>query len=44
MMGGAGNTAHIRDALRHPGINAVSTANLFNFVGDGLAKCRSELN
>ena len=42
MMGGAGNAAH-RDALRHHGINAVSTANLFNFVGDGLSKCRSEL-
>lgn len=41
--GGAGNASHLQQGLNHPLVDAVATANLFNFVGDGLSKARSAL-
>ena len=41
--GGAGNVAHLFDALQDNRVDAVATANLFNFVGDGLQKARETL-
>lgn len=41
--GGAGNHVHFAEALRSRAVNAVSTANLFNFMGDGLQEARSAL-
>jgi imidazole glycerol-phosphate synthase subunit HisF len=38
--GGAGNESHLISGLEIPDVNAVATANLFNFIGDGLAKAR----
>ena len=38
--GGAGNQYHLHECLKMNGVDAVSTANLFNFVGDGLPKAR----
>ena len=41
--GGAGNSLHLLEGLKHDRVDAVSTANLFNFVGDGLSKARHNL-
>ena len=41
--GGAGNEKHFLSGLSRKNVNAVATANLFNFVGDGLPKAREEL-
>ena len=41
--GGAGNSAHFVQLLSESKIDALATANLFNFVGDGLAKSRESL-
>ncbi|MEY8199466.1 MAG: HisA/HisF-related TIM barrel protein [Colwellia sp.] len=41
--GGAGNGQHMKEALSIEGVTAVATANLFNFVGDGLPKARNLL-
>ena len=41
--GGAGNSRHLADGLSHPQIDAVATANLLNFVGDGLQLARCSL-
>ena len=38
--GGAGNESHLISGLKISEVNAVATANLFNFVGDGLPKAR----
>jgi cyclase len=38
--GGAGNEKHLADGLDFDHVNAVSTANLFNFIADGLPKAR----
>ena len=43
MAGGAGNYQHFVDALREEKIHAASTANLFNFMGDGLADARKKV-
>jgi len=43
MAGGAGNQLHLEEGLRSENINAVATANLYNFVGDGLLKAREYL-
>ena len=43
MSGGSGNSAHIADGLKNNNIDAIATANLLNFVGDGLLKARIEL-
>lgn len=41
--GGAGNEAHLIEGLKIEGVNAVATANLFNFVGDGLSNAREKM-
>ena len=41
--GGAGNYKHFMEVLDSAGISAAATANLLNFVGDGLEKARLEL-
>ena len=41
--GGAGNEKHLLEALEIEDISAVATANLFNFVGDGLPKARKNI-
>lgn len=38
--GGAGNESHFFEGLQLKTVNAVATANLFNFIGDGLPKSR----
>lgn len=43
LAGGAGKPAHLAEAISMPRINAVATANLLNFVGDGLRKAREEI-
>lgn len=41
--GGAGNHVHFVEALRSGIVNAVSTANLFNFMCDGLQEARTAM-
>lgn len=41
--GGAGNEQHLKQGLSIPGVNAVATANLFNFIGDGLPLARKKI-
>ncbi len=41
--GGAGNEKHLADGLNINNVEAVATANLFNFVGNGLPKSREFL-
>ncbi|EAU71036.1 putative cyclase hisF [Synechococcus sp. BL107] len=41
--GGAGNKHHLQESLECRGVDAVATANLLNFVGDGLPKAREFL-
>ncbi len=41
--GGAGNESHLLEGLQTPGVSAVATANLFNFVGDGLPVARRKI-
>jgi imidazole glycerol-phosphate synthase subunit HisF len=41
--GGAGNFAQLSEALSDAAISAVSTANLFNFMGDNLREARTEI-
>jgi len=41
--GGAGNYSHFNAALKSGFSSAVSTANLFNFMGDGLADARRSM-
>ena len=43
MSGGSGNSEHIANGLKNNSIDAIATANLLNFVGDGLLKARKEL-
>lgn len=43
LAGGAGKPAHLAEALSFPEVNAVATANLLNFVGDGLRKAREAI-
>jgi len=40
LMGGVGHAEQIVEGLRHPAVDAVATANLFNFVGDALVEVR----
>ncbi len=42
-MGGVGAAKHMHDALKIENCGAVCTANLFNFVGDGLMNARKQL-
>ena len=41
--GGAGNQSHFMEGLKLEGVNAVATANLFNFIGDGLPIARKKM-
>ena len=43
MAGGVGNARHFAEGLANPRIDAVATAHLFNFVGNGLLKARHAL-
>jgi len=43
LAGGAGNSLHLAEGLSDIRVDAVATANLFNFVGDGLKKARHSL-
>ena len=41
--GGAGNEMHFKEGLQYDNVSAVATANLFNFIGDGLPNARNKL-
>lgn len=41
--GGAGNEEHFAAVINIDGVGAMATANLFNFIGDGLPKARNKL-
>jgi len=41
--GGAGNENHLIEGLKIPGVSAVATANLFNFIGNGLPNARKKI-
>lgn len=43
LAGGVGNSAHLAEGLADPRVDAVATAHLFNFVGDGLKQARHSL-
>lgn len=43
LTGGVGKSSHFLEGLRDGRVDAVATANLFNFVGDGLCRVREEL-
>jgi imidazole glycerol-phosphate synthase subunit HisF len=43
LAGGVGNSTHLATGLADPRVDAVATAHLFNFVGDGLKKARQSL-
>ena len=43
LAGGVGNTTHLAAGLAEPRVDAVATAHLFNFVGDGLKKSRQSI-
>jgi cyclase len=43
LAGGAGNSGHLFSGLSDSRVDAVATANLFNFVGDGLKHARQSL-
>jgi len=43
LAGGAGNALHLAAGLSDPRVDAVATAHLFNFVGDGLKQARANL-
>jgi cyclase len=43
LAGGAGKPEHLLNAIALPYVNAVATANLLNFVGDGLRKTRESI-
>ncbi|OUU53280.1 MAG: hypothetical protein CBC25_00925 [Pelagibacteraceae bacterium TMED65] len=43
LSGGTGNFNHIYETLKKTDVDAISTSNLLNFVGDGLIKTRNKL-
>ncbi|MEX0333126.1 HisA/HisF-related TIM barrel protein [Vibrio tubiashii] len=43
IMGGAGNETHLLEGLARKQVSAVATANLFNFIGNGLPNARKSL-
>jgi cyclase len=43
LAGGVGNANHLEEGFRDPRVDAVATAHLFNFVGNGLARARQSL-
>ncbi|MGB9544745.1 HisA/HisF-related TIM barrel protein [Vibrio harveyi] len=40
VLGGAGNELHLKKGLEIDGVSGVATANLFNFIGNGLPNAR----
>lgn len=43
LVGGVGNATHLAAGLDDPRVDAVATAHLFNFIGDGLKRARQSL-
>jgi imidazole glycerol-phosphate synthase subunit HisF len=43
LAGGVGNALHLAEGINNPHVDAVSTAHLFNFIGDGLRDARNSL-
>ena len=43
LAGGAGNAKHLIEGINCKSVDAVATANLFNFIADGLPKAREEM-
>ena len=43
LMGGVGHAGHVLDALRHPRVDGVATANLLNFIGETFLDARREI-
>lgn len=43
LAGGVGNATHLAQGLADPRVDAVATAHLFNFIGDGLRQARQSL-
>lgn len=43
LAGGVGNATHLAEGFADPRVDAVATAHLFNFVGDGLKQARLSL-
>jgi cyclase len=43
LSGGAGTSEHLTEALNHPQVDAVSTGNLLNFIGDSLMHARESI-
>ena len=43
LAGGAGKYPHFSEVLNYKHVDAVATANLLNFIGDGLEKSRQQL-
>jgi len=43
LAGGVGNASHLATGLADSRVDAVATAHLFNFIGDGLKKARKSL-
>lgn len=43
LAGGVGNATHLAEGLADPRVDAVATAHLFNFIGDGLKQARKSL-
>jgi cyclase len=43
LAGGVGNSKHLAEGLSDQRVDAVATANLLNFMGNGLALARAEL-
>lgn len=41
--GGAGNESHLLEGLKRERVDAVATANLFNFIGNGLPHTRKKI-
>ena len=41
--GGAGNDLHLIEGLNIDGVSAVATANLFNFIGNGIPNARKKI-
>ena len=44
LAGGAGNWKHLLLGLQNKNVNAVATANLLNFVGNGLSNARNQIS
>ena len=43
LAGGAGKPEHLLESIKLPFVNAVATANLLNFIGDGLRRARESV-